>query len=309
MTTDIRKRGLGRGLDALFGVDDINATPPVQGKNSYDVRVPEAVSDNQATGAGRRTVPLTALEPGQFQPRKRFDDRTLQELAQSIREHGVLQPLVVRPKGGEPGRFEIIAGERRWRAAQRARLHDVPVVITDLSDQAAMEVALIENLQREDLNPVDEALGLKRLIDEFGYGQETMALKIGKSRSYVANALRLLQLPDDVLVMLESGQITTGHARALITSDHPLALAKRIVAEGLSVRDIEHITAQARPAEKQHKTKGTKDPDTRALERDLSDALGMIVTLDAVNDRAGKLSVKYHNLDQLDDLIRRIKRT
>lgn len=246
-----------------------------------------------------RTLPVEALEPGPFQPRGPIDQSGLAELAASIREHGVLQPILVRPKPGAPGTYQIIGGERRWRASQLAQKHEVPVVIHELDDRAAMAASLVENLQREDLNALEEAQGYRRLTDEYGLTQEHLGRAVGKSRSHVANTLRLLGLPDKVREMLGRGSLSAGHARALLTSPDPVKLAEMVVTRGLNVRQTEALAAAA---ERQRPAKA-EDANTRALERDLTARLGLKVSVRHGN-RGGQITIGYKDLDQLDSLIR-----
>ena len=291
---DSKKRGLGRGLNALFEDEE----------GVY----PQADPDGHTPGAERTMVGLDQLEPGTYQPRRNFNDESLKELAESISVHGVLQPLVVRKKPGFDGTFEIIAGERRWRASQIAQLHEVPVIIKELNDEQALEIALIENLQREDLNPIDEARGYKQLVEEFGHTQEKAAAILGKSRSHVANMMRLLMLPSKVLEMLKDGKLTMGHARTLITADDPEALAKIIVEQGLSVRAAEQLAADfaaGKAVKGKKKAKIAKDVDTVALEEEVSNAIGMKVSIDAKGSKgAGVMKISYKSLDQLDEICR-----
>ena len=306
-----RKRGLGRGLNALFGEAEVAASAAAATEATNEPQNPAA-----APRSGMRTLPLEKLQAGRYQPRRSFDEAALEELAQSVRERGLIQPIVVRPLPGADGRFEIVAGERRWRACQRAPLHDVPVIVRELTDIEALQIALVENLQRQDLNPLDEAEGLQRLIDEFGHRQEDVAQAVGKSRSHVANTLRLLGLPEPVRALLRDGRLTAGHARALIGVPDVEVLAENIASRGLSVRETERL-AQARKnrgddagtaAKRQGALKisaGAKDADTLALEQDMSLRLGLRVTIDDQGGK-GRLSVDYETLEQLDDLIRRL---
>jgi ParB family chromosome partitioning protein len=283
---DDRRRGLGRGLSALFA-DEQEDTAAVE-------RLRPA-----------RTLPVDQLQPGRFQPRRRFDPEEMSPLIDSVREKGILQPLLVRQV--EEGAYEIVAGERRWRAAQAAKLHEVPVVVRELDDREALEVALVENVQRQDLTPLEEAEGYKRLLDEFGHTQEDLAQAVGKSRSHIANMLRLLGLPDDVKHLLESGALSAGHARALIGAENPLALAKQIVEKGLNVRDAETLAGEAKGRAKGAvRAANGKDADTKALEHDLSQMLGLKVTLD-VHGQGGTIAIHYRTLEQLDDVLRRLK--
>jgi ParB family chromosome partitioning protein len=240
-----------------------------------------------------------------------FADDELQDLANSIREHGIVQPILVRPVTGVASvSYEIIAGERRWRAAQLAELHEVPVIIRQVADKQALEIAIIENVQRSDLNPIEEALGYQQMIGDHQYSQSDLAQVIGKSRSHVANTLRLLKLPENVRSMVSAGALSAGHARALITADDPEALAMRIVDEGLSVRQAEALMqAKPEPNSKNGKSQdaGEKDADTLALERSLSDLLGLKVAISFKKDGSGDLRIRYKSLEQLDDICRRLQ--
>jgi len=270
---------LGKGLSALLG--DAAAA---------------------ASNEGARTLPITALLPGPFQARGPMDAEALEELAGSIRRHGVLQPILVRPRPKSPGEYEIIGGERRWRAAQAARLHEVPVVVRDFDDREAMAAGLVENLQREDLNALEEAEGYHRLIEQFGLTQQALSEAVGKSRPHIANTLRLLALPERVRDLLRDGALTAGHARAVLTAPDPVAAALQIVDRGLNVRQAEALASAKSnpPAER------AVDPETRALERDLSQHLGLHISIQH-NGRAGQVTIKYRNLDQLDGVIRLLK--
>jgi ParB family chromosome partitioning protein len=274
-----------------------------------------APAGDDAAG-GPRVLDISRLQPGKYQPRRRFDAEDLDALVASIRTKGVLQPLLVRPLAD--GRFEIVAGERRWRAAQTAQLHEVPVVIRDLTDRDALEIALVENIQRADLSPLEEAEGYRRLIEEFAHTQEDLAKAVGKSRSHVANMLRLLALPDGVRVLVEDGKLTAGHARALLTVPDPQALAEKTVAQGLSVRQVEKLAqdAKAAPAEpKSAKPRlrpasyadGSKDPDTVNLERQLGEILGLRTFIEFDGRGAGFVTIQYDSLEQLDDLTHRLQ--
>ncbi|MBZ9698950.1 MULTISPECIES: ParB/RepB/Spo0J family partition protein [unclassified Mesorhizobium] len=292
MSEDLSRKRLGRGLAALIGEIDRPAAPEKPGM-SADGKVPiEFISANPKN------------------PRRHFGDAELTDLAQSIREHGVVQPVVARPSPTQAGRYEIIAGERRWRAAQRAGLTEIPVIIRDVNDRTALELAIIENVQRADLNPVEEAQGYQQLIDDHGYTQADLGQVIGKSRSHVANTLRLLKLPDVIRDMLVDGALSAGHARTLVTAEDPAGLAKRIVEEGLSVRQAEAL-AQMPAGASSNGTKpaaptAEKDADTLALEKLLTDTTGMIVTVDH-KGKGGVLRVAYRSLEQLDELCRRLK--
>jgi len=285
-----RKR-LGRGLAALLG----------------DMAEPETMSEQARVGSKR--VPIDLVHPNPRNPRRSFAEADLGDLAQSIREKGVVQPILVRPAAGRANHFEIIAGERRWRASQRAGQHEIPVIVQEVSDKEALELAIIENVQRADLNPIEEAFGYEQLIAEFAYTQQDLGQVIGKSRSHVANTLRLLKLPESVKEHLREGRLTAGHARALVTATDPEGLAERIVADGLTVRDAEALAQAPTPGEapKPAKAKRAKDADTIELEKTLSDLLGLWVSIDHKADGTGKLEVKYRTLEQLDDLVRRLK--
>lgn len=284
------KRGLGRGLSALMA--DVQIQP-----------APEAGEPPRAKPD--QVVPLDLLEPNPDQPRRQFSDEALQELAASIREKGVIQPLIVRPSKKTEGHFEIVAGERRWRACQLAQRHEVPVIVRELDDTEVLEIAIIENIQRADLNPVEEAMAYRQLMDRFGHTQDKLAEALGKSRSYIANLLRLLQLPDEVLAHLREGRLTAGHARALITTDDPARLARQVIKGELSVRETEKLAKQATgpgaPRPRAPRT-AEKDADTRALEQDLSANLGMQVSIEHAADGSGQIVIAYRSLDDLDAL-------
>ncbi len=276
-----RSRGLGRGLDALIGTPARTAV------------------------SGMHTVSIAELRPGRFQPRTRFDDQDIDGLARSLADSGMMQPIIVRPAAD--GMMEIVAGERRWRAAQRAKLHDVPVVIKEMSDREALEHGLVENLQREDLGPVEEAAGYRRLNEEFALTQEEIAAHVGKSRVHVANTLRLLQLPEPVRKLINEGRLSAGHGRALLGARLPGALAARIVREGLSVRQTEALVrSQGQQGGRTRRTR-SGDPDIRALERRLGEATGLKVAISPKGE-AGRLTLAYRTLQQLDDIIARLER-
>jgi len=289
MNDDPSRKRLGRGLAALIGEIDKPSRP-------------------EAPRAADSLVPIAFVVPNPNNPRRNFGDAELADLAQSIREHGIVQPVVVRPSASRRDHYEIIAGERRWRAAQRAGLTDLPVIIRDVDDRVALELAIIENVQRADLNPVEEALGYQRLIDEHSYTQADLAQIIGKSRSHVANTLRLLKLPDVIRDMLVNGTLSAGHARTLVNSDDPAQLAKRIVEDGLSVRQAEALAQLPAEERKTPKPveKTVKDADTLALEKLLSDATGMLVAINHKN-KGGELKISYRSLEQLDELCRRLR--
>lgn len=284
------KRGLGRGLSALMA----------------DVQIDQAPEPGEALrGRADQLVPLDLLEPNPDQPRRQFSDEALQELADSIREKGVIQPLIVRPSKHGTDRYEIVAGERRWRACQIAQRHEVPVIVRDLDDIEVLEIAIIENIQRADLNAVEEAMGYRQLMDRFGHTQDKVAEALGKSRSHIANLLRLLQLPEEVLDHVRQGRLSAGHARALITTEDPARLARDVITGQLSVRETEKLAkGPTAPPNAPRKPAGApeKDADTRALEQDLSANLGMKVTIDHAADGSGRLVVAYATLDDLDAL-------
>ena len=284
MSAGAQKTRLGRGLASLIG-------------DRFD-----------EAGLGleeeQRSVPLAALKPGRFNPRRNFAEAQLEELAASIRERGLVQPLVVRPSSGDT--YEIVAGERRWRAAQLANLHDVPVIVRALSDQEAVEIAIIENVQREDLNAIEEGEGYKLLMDGHGYTQEDLAKVIGKSRSHLANTLRLLKLPDGVQELVRSGELSAGHARPLVGRPDATALATRIVNLGLSVRQVEALTQERAPAKA--KRPKSKDANTRAAESELHEALGLDVEIRKGKGEKGELRIRYATLDQLEDVRHRLMR-
>jgi ParB family chromosome partitioning protein len=282
-------RGLGRGLSALFGDDEAPAAAPQK-------------QDNQ------RSLPIEQLKPGRFQPRRHFDAENLDALTQSVREKGILQPVLVRRDPSEPGRYEILAGERRWRAAQAAQLHEIPVIIREMDDRGASEIALIENIQRQDLNAIEEGEGYRRLIEEFGHTQEELGRALGKSRSHIANTMRLLSLPEEVKTMIAEGRLSAGHARALVTARDPLALARRIELEGLSVRGIEAALREEKaPKLKLVKLLRRKDANVDALEKQLTLSLGLKVTIDSDVNGSGSLSIHYRTLDQLDEVLKKLR--
>ena len=289
---EAKQSSLGRGLSALIG--------------EADPDVGRAANDRGRSG---RDIPIEFLRANPYQPRHVFSDEELEDLTNSIREKGVLQPIVVRPVAGQANAYEIVAGERRWRAAQRAKLHQIPVVIKDLTDAEALEVAIIENVQRADLNPVEEASGYQALMDQFRYTQEQLSNVIGKSRSYIANTLRLLKLPANVREMLLNGKLSAGHARTLITADDPEALAEMIVAQGMSVRQAEAqaTAAKSKKANGKHKVRAkAKDADTRKLQESVSSALGLKVEIDDRGNAGGEVRISYKTLEQLDEVCRRL---
>lgn len=299
MNDDKQRTRLGRGLAALIG----------------EVQTESEAIDR---ARGQRKVPIEFIAPNPNNPRRNFNAADLDDLTQSVRAKGIVQPILVRPTTGPQEPYEIIAGERRWRAAQKAGLSDVPVIIVEMSEREALEVAIVENVQRTDLNAIEEASGYQRLIDEFGYTQTDMAEMIGKSRSHVANTLRLLKLPESVVAHIESGALTAGHARTLITADDPEALAQRIIEGEMSVRDaevlardpeVDDVKAAQRPAERAPSSAPSEAPsndsgvgmdaDTRMLQDQLSEALGLIVRIDDRNGK-GEVRIAYSTLEQLD---------
>lgn len=284
MTDDQTKRRLGRGLAALIGEID------------------KPVGETTRTPAADGTVPIEFVIRNPRNPRRQFPEAELADLAQSIREHGIVQPVVVR-KGGD-NRYEIIAGERRWRAAQLAGLTTIPVIIREVDDRVALEIAIVENVQRSDLNPVEEALGYQKLIDDHGYTQNDLGQVIGKSRSHVANTLRLLKLPQDIQGLISDGSLSAGHARTLVNAENPASLARRIIDQGLSVRQAEALQqAPARAGGKEGAAPRDKDADTLALEKLLTDSLGMKVAV-THGAKGGELKIAYKSLEQLDELCR-----
>ncbi|MEM7170123.1 MAG: ParB/RepB/Spo0J family partition protein [Pseudomonadota bacterium] len=306
-----KRTNLGRGLAALFGDSEEEGAA--------------------AESGGSKLVPLEHLHPNPFQPRQHFDDEALEELSASIRENGILQPILVRRHPQKLTEFEIIAGERRWRAAQKAQLHNVPVVIKDLTDQKSLEIALLENVQRQDLSALEEAMGYRRLMEEFQHTQADLAKAIGKSRSHIANTLRLLALPASVKLLLEKGELSAGHARALLSAEDPETLAQEVVSKGLTVRETE-ARAQGKAGPDQNIDLGAggsrssgndtsssktpaaslpaKDADTLALERDLSSVLGLKVLVNpSKGGESGQLVIEYQTLEQLDDVIARLNQT
>ncbi|MBN8938232.1 MAG: ParB/RepB/Spo0J family partition protein [Rhizobiales bacterium] len=291
MAEEAARSRLGRGLAALIG----------------DVGEETAAIDRvRAT----RKVPIEFIRANPRNPRRMFKDEELQELADSIRERGIIQPIVVRSVAGTVDAYEIVAGERRWRASQLAGLHEVPIHLVEVGDREALELAIIENVQRADLNPLEEALGYNELIEQFGYSQTDMAKVIGKSRSHVANTLRLLKLSDRVQNYLRDGQLTAGHARALLAHDDPERIAADIVEQGLNVRQVEALAqeqAERSGRAPKQRERVEKDTDTKALEKALSDALGMIVTVDH-RGSGGELKIRYKSLEQLDDICQRLRR-
>jgi ParB family chromosome partitioning protein len=289
MAEEPTRSRLGRGLAALIGDVGEAAIPAERSR-------------------GQRRVPTEFLRPNPRNPRRTFVEADLDDLVNSVREKGIIQPILVRNIPGMEDVFEIIAGERRWRAAQRASLHEVPIIIVEAGDKEALEIAIIENVQRSDLNALEEALGYEQLIAEYGYSQNDLSKIIGKSRSHIANTIRLARLPDSVKALLASGELTAGHGRALLSVKDPEALARRIVERGMTVRDVERIANEDDKAEKapQVAKRREKDPDTRALEKAIEDVLGLSVSI-THGSRGGELKIKYRTLEQLDAVCRRLR--
>lgn len=345
--SELRPRGLGRGLSALLGEPVRTETPkpatapawtapqpepqraPIEPpRNVFELPIsntqpqqqapaPTPPPPQQATAprppqadgeGGPRAIAIDLVQRNPQQPRKHFDEAELTDLANSIRTHGVLQPILVRPIAG--GRYEIVAGERRWRAAQRAGLHSIPAVIRELDEVEVLEIAIVENVQRTDLNPIEEAQGFQALIDRFGRTQQEIADAVGKSRPHIANMLRLLSLPEDLQEMVRDGRLSSGHARAILTAPDPRGLAQRAISEGLNVREVERLAQQAKDEKHGPRVSSTqtaeKSADTRALEQSLSNALGLDVTI-IEKGEAGELKISYKTLAQLDDVIRRLR--
>ena len=289
------RRGLGRGLSALMA--DVDTTAPQ----------PTADTPRRA----ETFIAVDRISPNPDQPRRTFTEAALVELTASLREKGVIQPLILRRDPSDAERYQIVAGERRWRAAQRAQLHEVPAIVRDLDDTEVLEVAIIENIQRADLNAIEEAAGYRQLMDRFGHTQEKLAEALGKSRSHIANLLRLLSLPESVIDFVRSGDLSAGHARALVTSEDPAGLAAKVVKQGLSVRQTEALakkTGALKPTNINNSP--VKDADTKALEKDVAAALGMNVTIaHPPGAEGGVMTIKYRDLDQLDELCRRLSVT
>ena len=280
-----RPRGLGRGLSALIGDEAA------------------AVKGESVAKKDLRSLPVAFLQPGRYQPRKTFDEQPLADLAASIREKGVLSPILVRPIG--PDRYEIVAGERRWRAAQIAKLHDVPVVVRELADDQALEIAIIENVQRADLNVIEEGAAYEELITRFGRTQEDVAREVGKSRSHIANTIRLLRLPETVKTWIREGKLTAGHARTLLGETDPEARARELIAGGMTVRQAEQRSA----SKKKPGGKPAKDPNIADLETSISNRLGLKVEIIHKGDKGGEMKISYKTLEQLDELTRRLSRS
>ncbi len=304
-----KKRGLGRGLSALIGDVDVGLSADAKAHTKDKSKKTSTPSSEESSSQGLRNLGVEKLVPGKFQPRREFDKEALKELANSIREKGILQPILARPNpdGGAKSPYEIVAGERRWRAAQIAQLHDVPVIVRDMTDNEALQIGIIENVQRSDLNPIEEAEGFQRLIDEFSYTQEVLAKTLGKSRSHIANTLRLVGATNKVREYLVAGQLSAGHARALLGHPNADRLASDIVKQGLSVRDVEKLVADKKPSKGGSKSKkpAEKDTDTRALEKSIADNLGLSVAIQHEKD-GGHVRVSYKTLEQLDEVVRRL---
>ncbi|NIA71691.1 ParB/RepB/Spo0J family partition protein [Pelagibius litoralis] len=289
-----KRNNLGRGLAALFG------------EENEDYASLDKVRAN-------KSVPVEHLHPGRYQPRQHFDEEAVSALAESVKAQGILQPILVRRHPERPSEFEIVAGERRWRAAQRAKLHEVPVIIRDLTDAESLELAIVENVQRQDLTPIEEAEGYRRLLEEFQHTQDDLAKVVGKSRSHVANTMRLLSLPEAVKAMVMEGKLSAGHARTLVGCESPEDLAAEIVSKGLNVRQAERLVQEAKAGARSKTRTGSsaspgevaKDSDTIALERDLTALLGLKVSIKFHGD-GGSLTIHYKTLEQLDDVLHRL---
>ncbi len=307
-TTPNKPSPLGRGLSALFGDADTSYKAPA----AKPVAAPAPLAEKKPAGIPKHgslyQAPIDWLRSGFYQPRRNFDEEALENLAQSIRERGVLEPLVVRPliDGGSMC-YEIIAGERRWRAAQLAGLHEVPVILRDLSDREALEFGIIENVQREDLSPLEEAEGYKRLLEEFGHTQDALAKTVGKSRPHITNMLRLLTLPQEVRKLIDEGKLSTGHARAIVPARNPLALAQEIIRKGLNVRQAETLAKRDQDNPEIHKKRANpQDADVIALEKEMEKVIGLKVKI-VTKGKAGTLTLHYTDLDQLDDIIKKLR--
>lgn len=303
--TDVQEqkpRGLGRGLNALFEDDD----------NSFARELERAVSEQEEQGVRKRQmVGVEQLHPGPYQPRRNFVKENLETLADSIRQYGILQPLLVRADDGDPNKFSIVAGERRWRAAQIAQLHEVPVILLEISELEAFKIALIENLQREDLDPMEEAYGYQHLLEEFNQTQDDLAKAVGKSRPHITNMIRLISLPDTVQGYISKGELSAGHGRALVNAPDAETLAQQIIQKGLNVRQTEKLVSEVKNSPIKTRAKGAKqsvvkDADTLSLERDMSNALGMKVSIESADGRSGKLVIDFKSLDQLDEVLHRL---
>lgn len=322
----ITQRGLGKGLSALIS-ENYTSAPATGGVDVKEKpaakaaapKAPAGVEMAEAAAGGVYTLPVAQLHPGKYQPRTQFSNEAIAELADSIRKNGIMQPIIVRVSGRVKGQYEIVAGERRWRASQAAGLDSVPVIIRDIPDKQALELALVENIQRQDLSPIEEANGYQRLIEEFEYTQEELSGVIGKSRSHIANLLRLLSLPDAIREQLEKGELTMGHARALIGVPGAEALSQEIIRRGLNVRQVEQLvrdhqgvgkrsSPRAQPGERYAPSRGhggPKDPDILALEESLSENLGLRVSIED-RGQSGEIVISYDSLSQLDTILRRL---
>ncbi len=292
----VEKKGLGKGLSALLG----------EAGESYGHSLNMAA---RAPSSGHVLVAVEHLRAGAFQPRQVFDEEAIAALAESIRERGVLQPIIVRHDAGAPAggvRYEIIAGERRWRAARKAGLRDVPVIVKDLDDRAAMEIALVENLQRADLSPFEEAEAFQRLMNEFSYTQEELGRAVGRSRSGIANTLRLLALPDEVRRLVEEGRLSAGHARTLVGAEDPVALARKMAEEGLNVRQAEELAVRSRKIRKPSSERPLRDSDVAAVEQDLAGRLGASVAIHVGRAGAGKITISFKNFEEFDTILSRM---
>ena len=283
--TQVQKRRLGRGLAALIG-DDTSEEAIVQ-----DIR-------------SLRHVPVELLHPNPHNPRKHFNEEDLESLAKSLKDKGLLQPLVVRPRAD--GSFEIVAGERRWRASQRAGIHELPVLIRELNDRETLEIALIENIQRSDLNALEEARAYRQMLEQYNYTQQQLADSIGKSRSHIANTMRLLSLPEAIQQQIENGKLTAGHARSLVATEYPAEMADQIIKMGLTVREAEELARKNAAAPAGPVSAVEKDADTRALEKTLTETLGLHTSIKHKGAAGGSVQIKYKTLDQLDDVIRKL---
>ena len=290
-----KRKRLGRGLDALFN----DSTHDLAGDNPPSIKSFQSSDETQ-------TAAIENLQPGRYQPRRYFDPSELDDLSESLKTHGIIQPILVRSVDDGAVEFEIIAGERRWRAAQLAKIHQVPIIVRDLTDSEALEIALVENLQRENLSPLEEAEGYRRLMEEFSHTQEALGIMLGKSRSHIANMMRLINLPSDIKTMVEMGKLSAGHGRALLSANDPLGLAQVVIKKGLNVRQTEKLVKNEGHASKPVKMGKGKDSDTIALESDLSAVLGYKVAIN-FKGPGGKLVIAYETLEQLDEIILRLK--
>ncbi|RMH49524.1 MAG: ParB/RepB/Spo0J family partition protein [Alphaproteobacteria bacterium] len=285
------RKGLGRGLSALLADSALTADGDAEAPRRPDIH-----------------LPIERIRPNPDQPRRHFDAEELAELAESIRQKGILQPIIVRPDPRHPGDYQIVAGERRWRAAQEARLHEIPALVRDLSDSEVLEFGIIENIQRADLNPVEEAAGYRQLMERFGHTQEQLAAAMGKSRSHIANLLRLLNLPPEVQDWLREGKLTAGHARTLVTAPDPVRLGAEIIRRGLTVREAEKLARSQGQPRRAGERRPAKDADTRALEADLSAQIGLPVSIEDRGNGSGQLRISYRSLEELDALCRLLSR-